>query len=232
MTFEEILDEAIAMLQRRGQMTYRTLQRQFALDEDALTDLKDELIYGQRLAIDEDDRALVWTGASGPTPPAPSASAETPTRAPLTYTPHYLAAKILTSWSALTGERKQVTVLFANLKDSTELIRGLDPEAAQQLLDPAIHHMIDAMHRFEGTVNQVLGDGIMTLFAASLPSHPDEAKEEVVLAGEVPSALNPPSGCHFHPRCPFAMPQCAATEPELVEVSRGHQVACHLYEPC
>src|SRR6266436_380550 len=69
------------------------------------------------------------------------------------------------------------------------------------------------------------------LFAASLPSHPDEAKEEVVLTGEVPSALNPPSGCHFHPRCPFAMSQCATIEPALVEVSPGHQVACHLYEP-
>jgi oligopeptide/dipeptide ABC transporter ATP-binding protein len=67
------------------------------------------------------------------------------------------------------------------------------------------------------------------LFAASLPSHPDEVKEEVVLTGEVPSALNPPAGCHFHPRCPFAMPQCTAMEPELVEVSGGHQVACHLY---
>jgi oligopeptide/dipeptide ABC transporter ATP-binding protein len=67
------------------------------------------------------------------------------------------------------------------------------------------------------------------LFAASLPSHPDEAKEEIVLTGEVPSALNPPSGCHFHPRCPFAMPQCATIEPALVEVSRGHQVACHLF---
>ena len=69
------------------------------------------------------------------------------------------------------------------------------------------------------------------LFAASLPSHPDEAKEEVVLTGEVPSALNPPSGCHFHPRCPSPC-RSAVTEPELVEVSRGHQVACHLYEPC
>jgi oligopeptide/dipeptide ABC transporter ATP-binding protein len=67
------------------------------------------------------------------------------------------------------------------------------------------------------------------LFAASLPSHPDETKEAMVLTGEVPSALNPPAGCRFHPRCPFVMPQCATSEPELVEVSSGHNVACHLY---
>jgi oligopeptide transport system ATP-binding protein len=67
------------------------------------------------------------------------------------------------------------------------------------------------------------------LFAASLPSHPDEARPDIVLTGEVPSALNPPPGCHFHPRCPFAMPQCAEVEPELRDMSRGHQVACHLY---
>jgi oligopeptide/dipeptide ABC transporter ATP-binding protein len=67
------------------------------------------------------------------------------------------------------------------------------------------------------------------LFAASLPSHPDEAREEIVLSGEVPSALNPPSGCHFHPRCPFAMPRCSQKEPDLVEVSQGHKVACYLY---
>jgi oligopeptide/dipeptide ABC transporter ATP-binding protein len=67
------------------------------------------------------------------------------------------------------------------------------------------------------------------LFAASLPSHPDEEREEIVLRGEVPSALNPPPGCRFHPRCPFVMPRCSEQEPELVEVSPGHQVACHLY---
>jgi oligopeptide/dipeptide ABC transporter ATP-binding protein len=68
------------------------------------------------------------------------------------------------------------------------------------------------------------------LFAASLPSHPDEPREEIVLTGEVPSALNPPRGCHFHPRCPFAMPRCAAEEPLLIEQSPGHRVACHLYD--
>ncbi len=67
------------------------------------------------------------------------------------------------------------------------------------------------------------------LFAASLPSHPDEEREEIVLTGEVPSALNPPSGCRFHSRCPFVMPHCSEKEPELVEVSPGHRVACYLY---
>jgi oligopeptide/dipeptide ABC transporter ATP-binding protein len=67
------------------------------------------------------------------------------------------------------------------------------------------------------------------LFAASLPSHPDEQREEIVLSGEVPSALNPPSGCRFHPRCPFAMPRCAEEEPVLTEQASGHTVACHLY---
>jgi len=67
------------------------------------------------------------------------------------------------------------------------------------------------------------------LYAASLPSHPDEAREEIVLAGEVPSAIDPPRGCHFHPRCPFAMPRCLEQEPALVELSAGHRVACHLY---
>jgi predicted ATPase/class 3 adenylate cyclase len=94
--------------------------------------------------------------------------------APQTYTPGHLIEKILTSRAALEGERKQVTVLFADLKGSTELIRDLDPEAAQRLLDPALRHMMDAVHRFEGTVNQVLGDGIMALFGAPI-AHEDHA---------------------------------------------------------
>src|SRR2546426_7055635 len=174
MTFEEILDQAIAMLQRRGRLTYGALKRQFQLDDAYLADLKAELIEGQRLAVDEEGRVLVWIGAevSAPDPTAPPVSSQD--RLPLAYTPPYLAEKILTSKSTLAGERKQVTVLFADLKDSTELIRGLDPEAAQQLLDPAIHCMMDAVHRFEGTVNQVLGDGIMALFGAPI-AHEDHA---------------------------------------------------------
>jgi oligopeptide/dipeptide ABC transporter ATP-binding protein len=67
------------------------------------------------------------------------------------------------------------------------------------------------------------------LFAASLPSHPDEQREELVLTGEVPSALNPPSGCRFHPRCPFVMDQCSREEPALKEVKPDHLVACYLH---
>ena len=80
----------------------------------------------------------------------------------------HLAEKILTSKAALEGERKQVTVLFADLKGSMELLADRDPEGARMLLDPVIEHMMEAVHRYEGTVNQVMGDGIMALFGAPL----------------------------------------------------------------
>jgi class 3 adenylate cyclase/tetratricopeptide (TPR) repeat protein len=85
-----------------------------------------------------------------------------------------LAEKILTSRAALEGERKQVTVLFADLKGSMELLADRDPEEARKLLDPVIEQMMDAVHRYEGTVNQVMGDGIMALFGAPL-AHEDHA---------------------------------------------------------
>src|SRR5215470_15872309 len=88
--------------------------------------------------------------------------------APMRYTPRHLAEKILQSQAALEGERKQVTVLFADLKGSLELLADRDPEEARQLLDPVLERKMEAVHRYEGTVNQVLGDGIMALFGAPL----------------------------------------------------------------
>jgi class 3 adenylate cyclase/tetratricopeptide (TPR) repeat protein len=93
---------------------------------------------------------------------------------PLSYTPGHLAEKILTSKAALEGERKQVTVLVADLKGSMELLADRDPEEARQLLDPVLERMIEAVHRYEGTVNQVLGDGIIALFGAPI-AHEDHA---------------------------------------------------------
>src|SRR5262249_6921980 len=130
-----------------------------------------------------------WTGVPGTAPAAPSASVETPARVPLAYTPPYLAEKILTSKSVLEGERKQVTVLFDDLKGSTELIRDLDPEVAQHLLDPALQHMMEAVHRFEGTVNQVMGDGIMALFGAPL-AHEDHAARACYAALAMQEAMH------------------------------------------
>src|SRR6202795_236652 len=89
-------------------------------------------------------------------------------RAPDSYTPRHLAEKILTSKSALEGERKQVTVLFADLKGSMELLADRDPEDARKILDPVVELMMAAVHRYEGTVNQVMGDGIMARFGAPL----------------------------------------------------------------
>ena len=174
MDFVALVDQVIALLRQRGRVTYRTLQRQFQLDADALADLLGELRYAHQGALREDEQGLIWTDEARPTPPAPARPAASGAQVPLTYTPAYLAEQILTSRSALEGERKQVTVLFADIKDSTELIRDLDPEAAQQLLDPALHVMMAAVHRYEGTVNQVLGDGIMALFGAPL-AHEDHA---------------------------------------------------------
>ena len=106
-----------------------------------------------------------------PWPPSRSGPAHP---VPETYTPKHLAEKILTSRGALEGERKQVTVLFADLKGSMELLADRDPEEARKLLDPVLERMMEAVHRYEGTVNQVMGDGIMALFGAPL-AHEDHA---------------------------------------------------------
>jgi class 3 adenylate cyclase/tetratricopeptide (TPR) repeat protein len=90
------------------------------------------------------------------------------------YTPKHLAERILTSKSTLEGERKQVTVLFADMKGSMELLADRDPEEARKLLDPVIEHMMEAVHRYEGTVSNIMGDGIMALFGAPL-AHEDHA---------------------------------------------------------
>jgi class 3 adenylate cyclase len=105
--------------------------------------------------------------AAAPPPTGPLAS-------PGAYTPPHLAERILATRSALEGERKQVTVLFADVKGSMELLADRDPEEARKLLDPVLERMMEAVHRYEGTVNQVMGDGIMALFGAPL-AHEDHA---------------------------------------------------------
>jgi class 3 adenylate cyclase/tetratricopeptide (TPR) repeat protein len=120
--------------------------------------------------------------AESPAPPS------MPAPSPLRYTPGYLAEKILTTKTALEGERKQVTVLFADLKASMELLADRDPEEARHLLDPVLERMMAAVHRYEGTVNQIMGDGIMALFGAPL-AHEDHAVRACYAALAMQAAL-------------------------------------------
>ena len=136
MTFEEMLAQVVEVLRREQRVSYRALRRRFGLDEEYLEDLKIEIIQAKQLATDEDNTVLVWTGDTAPT------SVSAPERPPLAYTPAHLSEKILTSRSALEGERKQVTVLFADLKGSMELLAERDPEEARQLLDPVLERMM------------------------------------------------------------------------------------------
>jgi class 3 adenylate cyclase/tetratricopeptide (TPR) repeat protein len=187
MDYEAVLAQVLDLLQREKRLSYRVLKRRLGVDDDELEDLKEDLIYAKKLAVDEEGHVLVWTGDTTSEPPAVFPG-RAPDQAPLAYTPAHLTEKILASRAALEGERKQVTVLFADIKDSTELIRDLDPEAAQQLLDPAMQRMMDAVHRFEGTVNQVLGDGIMALFGAPI-AHEDHALRACYAALAMQAAL-------------------------------------------
>ncbi|MDH3602873.1 MAG: adenylate/guanylate cyclase domain-containing protein [Candidatus Tectomicrobia bacterium] len=182
MEFYDVVAQVLEHLQRQGRVSYRALKRQFYIDDDFIEDLREELHYAHESTVQADERGFMWTGqdTSDHTQiPPPTSDHVFPTeinqeREPRFYTPPHLAEKILTSRSTLEGERKQVTVCFADIKDSTELIKDLDSEDAQKLLDPAIHIMMEAVHRFEGTVNQVLGDGLMALFGAPI-AHEDHA---------------------------------------------------------
>src|SRR5262245_8200658 len=176
-----VLAQVRELLQQQGRLSYRILQRHFALDADALEDLKFELIDIQEVAVDKDGKMLVWTGAEG-TPSAPR-STPSPSLPPASYTPPHLAERILAEQVAMAsrgnaeGERKTITALFADLKGSTALIEGLDPEEARAIIDPALQLMMDAVHRYEGYVAQALRDGLFALFGAPLPheDHPQRA---------------------------------------------------------
>ena len=172
MGFLESVDQARGLLERNQRLSLKALRREFELDAEALADLIDELVQVQRIAT-QDGEILVWIGPE-PSHVTPSRSTAPP-RVPQTYTPKHLADKILQSKSALEGERKQVTVLFADIQGSMQLASQLDPEHWHQLLERYFAILTEAVHRFEGTVNQYTGDGIMALFGAPI-AHEDHAR--------------------------------------------------------
>ena len=187
MSFIEVVDQVIELLRQRGRISYRVLKREFALDDEQIEDLKEELIEAQDLAVDKDGKVLIWAGDTDKTESDSRRSREsgnpTPPQSPAGYTPPHLAERILAEQAAMQargardGERKTITALFSDLKGSTALIEDLDPEEARAIIDPALQQMMDAVHRYGGYVAQVLGDGIFALFGAPIAheDHPQRA---------------------------------------------------------
>src|SRR5438874_5409881 len=151
MTFEEILDHAIAMLQRHGRLTYRTLKLQFTLDDEQFAALKDELLYSQPHVVDDVGRGLIWTGdtdtPSALSPPLPAQVAPPPT---VPQTPE--------------AERRQLTVMFCDLVDSTTLSGQLDPEDYRDVVQAYQETGTRVIQRFGGSIAQYLGDGLLVYF--------------------------------------------------------------------
>jgi class 3 adenylate cyclase len=179
-TFEELLDQAIDMLRRRSRVTYRALKLHFQLDDYTLDVLKDELIYGQQLAVDEAGRVLVWAGppamppaASSPpfvtqdASPAPASSVEAGPATAAVHAPHLPDA-----------ERRQLTVLFCDLVDSTTLAGQLDPEDLREVVRAYQQLCAEVIQRFDGHIAQYLGDGLLVYFGYP-KAHEDEAQRAV-----------------------------------------------------
>src|SRR6266446_5598731 len=178
MTFEEILDQAIAILQRRGRLTYGALKRQFQLDDAYLDDVKAELIEGQRLAVDEDGRVLVWTGRADvpslTTPPAPQLEPPPATAdvQPIQALPPPAAPP------SPDAERRQLTVMFCDLVDSTPLASQLDLEDWREVVRAYQETAAVVIQRLDGHIAQYLGDGLLVYFGYP-QAHEDDARRAV-----------------------------------------------------
>src|SRR5215510_13122396 len=176
MTFEEILDQALAMVQRRGRVTYRTLKLQFALDDEQLATLKDELLYSQPHVVDDAGRGLLWTGArERPTDSPPSAPAATSASPPGQPT---LGALQPAERTASDAERRQLTVMFCDLVDSTKLSSQLDPEEYREVVRAYQRACTEVIQGYDGHIAQLLGDGLLVYFGYP-QAHEDDPQRAV-----------------------------------------------------
>src|SRR6516165_5963072 len=202
MTFEEILDQAIAMLQRRGRVTYRTLRLQFQLDVEQLEALKEALIEAERLAYDEEGRVLVWAGPPASPPTARATQGATQDNAsdqapPVADVPATAAGPVPHLPDA---ERRQLTVMFCDLVESTQLSGQLDPEVYREVVRAYQSACTGVINRFDGHIAQLLGDGLLVYFGYP-HAHEDDAQRAVraglgILAtlGDLPQGLQQAQG--------------------------------------
>ena len=178
MTFDEILAQVIALLQRQGRVSYRALKIRFELTDEYLDVLKEELIDAQRVATDEDGRILVWTGEAKETTETASPPDKT-TQQPLAQ--HHQSTQgvpLPTEPRTPEAERRQLTVMFCDLVDSTALSGQLDPEDLRDLVRAYQKVCSDVINRFDGHIAQLLGDGLLVYFGYP-QAHEDDAQRAV-----------------------------------------------------
>ena len=169
MAFADILEQTIALLQHQGRISYGALKRHFGLDDAYLEDLKIELIEAQQLARDENGRILVWVGQSVPAPlPVPE-----PASSPLPTLPQGEFPHI--ERRTPEAERRQLTVLFCDLVDSTALAGQLDPEDLREVIRAYQAVCAAVIERVEGHIAQYLGDGLLVYFGYP-QAHEDDAQ--------------------------------------------------------
>ncbi|MEZ0174846.1 MAG: adenylate/guanylate cyclase domain-containing protein [Candidatus Reddybacter sp.] len=175
MKFSDVVKQAIALVQESGQISYRALKIEFDLGDDRLDALKEELLYSNPNIVDDEGRGLIWNSEIDLTIAPVDSHFPPRSRTPVSYTPPHLAEKILKFRSVLEGERKEVTVMFADVKGSMELTEQLDAEVWHQILERFFLLLTEGVHRHEGTINQYTGDGVMALFGAPV-AHEDHAQ--------------------------------------------------------
>src|SRR5215470_16297766 len=176
MSLYDVLDQIIDLLRQRKRLTYRLLKREFALDDETLADLKDELIYAQKLAVEEDERVLVWIGDTEGTHAVSSPPSQTPQQSVIQETqPPHVPPPELRSPEA---ERRQLTVMFCDLVASTELASQLDPEEYRNVVRAYQRVCSEVITRFDGHTAQLLGDGLLVYFGYPL-AHEDDAQRAV-----------------------------------------------------
>src|SRR5215831_11892671 len=160
MTFDEMLAQVLALLQREQRVSYRALKRRFDLDDEYLEDLKDEIIKAKRLATDEEGSVLVWTGDTQTV----TAHAEQRPQPPAAQQQPSLQATPLQAAPPPDAERRQLTVMFCDLVDSTKLSSQLDPEDWRDVVRAYQRVCSEVITRFDGHVAQLLGDGLLVYF--------------------------------------------------------------------
>src|SRR6516165_5994367 len=184
MDFTALRTQVIELLQREQRLSYRALKRQFALDDEDLEALKDELLYAKRLAVDEDGRVLVWTGETS-SAPLPASSVPLPATPGVSPAQGEAAPVVPSTPDA---ERRQLTVMFCDLVDSTKLASHLDPEDWRDVVRAYQRVCTDVIQRYNGHIAQLLGDGLLVYFGYPV-AHEDDAQRAIRAGLDMLAAL-------------------------------------------